>query len=109
MRASVAAPGCRRHAGLAAQAQVDGRACDLALRRRHPLRAGTRIRSRRERRYSSAKAELARGMRGAIWHSDAALDMMDQAFMGYMEAVQQRAARDGTAHNADKSVRFFFK
>lgn len=73
------------------------------------MRAGTRIRSRRERRYSSAKAELARGTRGAIWHSDVALDMMGEAFLGYMEAVQQRAARDGTAHNADKSVRFFFK
>ena len=48
-------------------------------------------------------------MRGANWHSDAALDMMDVAFISYMESVQQRAARDGTAHNADKSVRFFFK
>ena len=49
-------------------------------------------------------------IRGANWHSDAALDMMDVAFSeATHKSVQQRAARDGTAHNADTSARFFFK
>ena len=66
-------------------------------------------RSRRERRYSSAQLEIARGMRGAIWLSDAALDGFSEARLNYIESAQQRAARDGKAHHADKSVRFFFK
>jgi len=48
-------------------------------------------------------------MRGAIWLSDAALDGFSEARLNYIESVQQRAARDGKAHHADKSVRFFFK
>ena len=47
-------------------------------------------------------------MRGAIWLSDAALDGFSEARLNYIESVQQRAARDGKAHHADKSVRFFF-
>ena len=43
------------------------------------------------------------------WHGSSGAGPYASALAAYLDEVQRRAARDGKAHNADKSVRFFFK
>ena len=43
------------------------------------------------------------------WHSGAGLSRRGSLYLAYIDKVQRRAARDGKAKQADKSVRFWHK
>ena len=70
---------------------------------------GTRVRTRRERKYSRADLALSRAGRRLSWHSGAGLSRLGSLYLAYIDKVQRRAARDGKAKQADKSVRFWHK
>ena len=88
---------------------VVGTHVDFNQMYRHDDSLGTRVRSRRERKYSQAKLALARGGRALRWHSSAGLSRQGPGFLAYVDKVRKRAARDGKAKQADKAVRFWQK
>ena len=93
------------------QRMIEGKArhVDFNQMYRHDDSLGTRVRSRRERKYSQAKLALARGGRALRWHSSAGLSRQGPGFLAYVDKVRKRAARDGKAKQADKAVRFWHK
>ena len=90
---------------------IEGKArhVDFNQMYRHDDSLGTRLRSRRERKYSQAQLALARGGRRLRWHSGAGLSRKSPAFLGYINKVRERATISGKAKQADKTMRSFHK
>ena len=99
---------------------------------RHDDDLGTRVRTVREKKYTREQLVLARGHRNARsqdlaaaptsaptsstrfvplsrWNSGRAFYPMTGAQEDYLDAMQERAARDGRAHHADKAIRLEYR
>jgi hypothetical protein len=93
------------------QRMIEGKARQVDFNQvyRHDDSLGTRLRSRRERKYSQAQLALARGGRRLRWHSGAGLSRNSLPFKAYISKVRERAIISGKAKQADKTVRQFHK